>query len=124
MKKIILTLALVVSAQACFAYIEEGKTADVSRLQNAGYSQATLKIIDREQAASQRVESSDQYVRYYSDYKPKNKLSAFWTKFRLYFDPAQEDDFFGRHEMDMNNAWFPDMHDSTIRLNEGVSESL
>lgn len=122
MKKIILTLGVFMLAQSCFAYLEEGETASVKNLQNSGYSQATLKAMDR--AVEQAQGSNEQYVRYYKDYKPKNKAAAFYSRAKIYLDPAQEDDFFGRHENDMNNAWFPDLHDSSVRINEESVESL
>ena len=113
MKKLILTLALIMSAQASFAYLEEGRTVDPSLMQHSGYSQAILKMVDREIESCQGREMN--YVRYYKDYKPANFLTAFYTKAKIYVDPAQEDDFFGKHEVDMKNAWFSDMHDSAVK---------
>ncbi|HIQ88370.1 TPA: hypothetical protein IAA68_00920 [Candidatus Galligastranaerophilus faecipullorum] len=119
MKKIILALSVVLFAQSAYAYLEEGKTADVARMQNSGYSQAALKLIDRTASQQQGDGTLDgeHYVRYYKDYKPKNGLAAFYTKAKIYIDPVTDDDFFGRHEHDFNNAWFPDLHDSTVRVN-------
>lgn len=117
MKKIILALGVALVAQSAFAYIEEGKTADVARLQNAGYSQAALKVIDRTTSQTQGSGNleNEHYVRYYQDYKPKNGLAAFYNRAKIYIDPTTEDDFFGRHELDFSNAWFPDLHDSSVK---------
>lgn len=119
MKKVILVLAVVLFTQGAYAYLEAGNTADIDRLEKAGYSQAALKIIDRTVSQSQGQGNLDNehYVRYYSDYKPKNGLAAFYTKARIYIDPTTEDNFFGRHEIDFNNAWFSDLHDSTVKIN-------
>lgn len=124
MKKTILTLGILVAAQSCFAYIEEGSTANVQRLQNSGYSQAALRIIDKSVEQSQGAEM--QYVRYYQDYKPKNKLSGAYTRAKNYLDPAQEDYFFGKHENDFSNAWFYDLHDSSrsLKAEPTVTEDL
>lgn len=130
MKKIILALGVTLIAQGAFAYIEEGKTADVARLQNAGYSQAALKVIDRTTSQTQGSGNLDNehYVRYYQDYKPQNGLAAFYNKAKIYIDPTTEDDFFGKHEHDFSNAWFPDLHDSSVKDNarksSGTVESL
>ncbi len=117
MKKTILALSLLFVAQSCFAYLEEGKTADVEMLQNTGYSQAVLKMVDRNTAQVQGALGSEHYVKYYKDYKPKNGIAAFYNKAKIYFDPVTEDDYFGKHEADFSNAWFFDMHDSSVRIN-------
>lgn len=126
MKKVILALGITLIAQSAFAYLEEGNTANVERLQKAGYSQAALKVIDRTVSQSQGDGNleNEHYVRYYSDYKPKNGIAAFYTKARIYLDPTTEDDFFGRHEHDFNNAWFPDLHDSTVNVNTNRNSAV
>lgn len=117
MKKTILALSILFLAQSCFAYLEEGKTADVEMLQDKGYSQATLKILDRATSQVQGAQGSEHYVKYYQDYKPKNGVAAFYNKAKIYIDPVAEDDYFGKHETDFSNAWFFDMHDSSVRVN-------
>lgn len=117
MKKTILTLSLLFVAQSCFAYLEEGKTADIDMLQDSGYTQAALKMIDRSTSRVQGAQGAEHYVRYYQDYKPKNGLAAFYNKAKIYFDPVAEDDYFGKHEIDFSNAWFFDLHDSSVRVN-------
>ena len=67
MKKTIFALSLLFVTQSCFAYLEEGKTADVEMLQNKGYSQATLKMIDRQTSQVQGAQGAEHYVRYYQD---------------------------------------------------------
>ena len=117
MKKTILTLSLLFVAQSCFAYLEEGKTADIDMLQDSGYTQAALKMIDRSTSRVQGAQGAEHYVRYYQDYKPKNGLAAFYNKAKIYFDPVPEDEYFGKHEIDFSNAWFFDLHDSSVRVN-------
>lgn len=117
MKKTILALSLLFVTQSCFAYLEEGKTADVEMLQNKGYSQATLKMIDRQTSQVQGAQGAEHYVRYYQDYKPQNGVAAFYNKAKIYFDPVAEDDYFGKHEADFSNAWFFDLHDSSVKTN-------
>lgn len=126
MKKTIFALSLLFITQSCFAYLEEGKTADVEMLQNSGYSQAVLKMIDRSTSQVQGESGSEHYVRYYKDYKPKNGVAAFYNKAKIYIDPVTEDDYFGRHECDFSNAWFYDLHDSSVEINpnKGVIENL
>lgn len=115
MKKTILALSLLFVTQSCFAYLEEGKTADIEMLQDKGYSQATLKMLDRATSQLQGAKGSEHYVRYYSDYAPKNGLAAFYNKAKIYIDPAMNDDYFGKHESDFTNAWFFDLEDSTVK---------
>ncbi len=116
MKKIILALTLMFMAQASFAYIVEGNTADMQEYQSSGHSQAFLKMMDLSLEQSQGVEHK--YVRYYKNYEPKNKYAAAYTKARTYFDPTTEDGFFGRHETDFHNAWFFDIEDKSVYPNE------
>ena len=40
-----------------------------------------------------------------------------FNKAKIYIDPVTEDDYFGRHESDFSNAWFFDMHDSSVKVN-------
>ena len=126
MKRTILALSLLFVTQSCFAYLEEGKTADVKMLQNTGYSQATLKMVDRATSQVQGAYGSEHYVRYYKDYKPKHGLAAFYNKAKIYIDPVMNDDYFGKHETDFTNAWFPDLEDSTVKPsgNRGTIEDL
>lgn len=123
MKKTILALSLLFVTQSCFAYLEEGKTADIEMLQDKGYSQATLKMLDRATSQLQGAKGSEHYVRYYSDYTPKHGLAAFYNKAKIYIDPVMNDDYFGIHESDFTNAWFYDLEDSSVKPVGSANES-
>jgi|GEM_PF-1485867 len=104
MKKTVAILGILALSQCAFAYIREGTTSDVNRLQGKGYSQSTLKIIDSEKVRQQN--EGMYYARYYDDefYTKDNP----YRRIKLYFDPNQDDGLFGNHENSFTNTFFPD----------------
>jgi len=105
MKKTVAILSILALSQvAAFAYIKEGTTSDVSKLQNKGFSQTTLKMMDAERARQAREDT--RYVRYYEhEFYSKNGP---YQKMKLFVDPLQDDGLFGEHENSFTNRVFPD----------------
>ncbi len=104
MKKTVAILSILALSQCAFAYMKEGTTSDVDKMQGKGYSQATLKIIDGERVRQQNA--GTQYVRYY-DNEFYTKDSPY-RRIKLLFDPIQDDGLFGNHENSFTNTIFPD----------------
>ncbi len=122
MKKLIILAAALFAISPCFAYLEEGHTADVSRMQKMDYSQACLKIIDRE---TSHARGEGQGINtYYKPYEPKNKLTAFYHKLKVYIDPAQEDYDFGHRENSFTNGLFEMNEDYTKYSTPSVQKEV
>lgn len=120
MKKTVAILSILALSQCAFAYIKEGTTSDVDKLQNKGFSQTTLKIIDGERARQAR--DGEHYVRYYEhDYYKKSSL---YQKIKVYLDPIQDDGLFGERENSFSNRFFVEHPTKEEKRNMGVMENL
>lgn len=120
MKKTVAILSILALSQCAFAYIKEGTTSDIDKLQNRGFSQTTLKIMDAERARQAR--DGEHYVKYYeSDYYKKSSL---YQKIKVYLDPAQDDGLFGEHENSFSNRFFVDQPSKEDKRNMGIMENL
>ena len=121
MKKTVAILSILALSQCAFAYIREGETSHVGKLQGKGYSQSALKIIDSEKVRQQR--DGTRYVRYY-DNEFYTKDSPY-RRIKLYFDPIQDDGLFGERENSFTNTVFPDQPaNDEVRQIKGTAPNL
>lgn len=117
MKKIAFTFCLLMMAQGAFAYIMEGTSTDIGAMQNRGYSQATLKIIDQQKA--HKATPGVEYVKYYENpyYKKPDtftkKIGYWYDRIKVWVDPVQDDKIFGEREINFDNKFFYDQPATT-----------
>ena len=106
MKKAILLLAVFfLVAQASHAYYEEFKTSDVINLQEKGYSQEIIRIVDTARYLKQGVEKD--YVPYFPrEFYSKNPVLKYYQMARRYWDPGVNSPDFGFKEISFQNGWF------------------
>lgn len=106
MKKVLVLFGILsVVPMAAFAYIEGSTSADVQTLKKQGFSENTLKVVDLVRSTS--VGTNETYVRQYTP-KKSNKIGKSYTRLKTYFDPIQEDDMFGEHQIEFSNTWLGD----------------
>ena len=107
MRKIALLLALIVTTQMSFAYVEEYTTSDIKTLTGTGYSQSALKVIETSRITKQGAEKD--YVPFYStEIYSDNPIVKWYQVAKRYVDPAQNSNFFGTREINYENSWHPD----------------
>ena len=106
MKKLLVFGIIALSTSACFAYLEEDKTATVETMRASGYSTPTLEMLDT-CVYHDKGEHSN-YVRYYRQKPHKNFIGRAYTYAKKYFDPAQDDGMFADHEVEFSNTWYGD----------------
>ena len=106
MKKLLVFGIIALSTTACFAYLEENKTATVESLRASGYTESTLEMADKCNYHDKGENSN--YVRYYRLKPHKNFLGRAYTYAKKYFDPAQDDGMFLEHEAEFSNTWYGD----------------
>ncbi len=106
MKKVLTALVILLTASSCFAYIKEGTTSDIETLKETTYSEATLKAIDTIKANN--TYGSNGYESYYDNQEKTKKqyVSNWYSKIKAWFDPAQDDGYFGNHEINYDNRFF------------------
>ena len=126
MKKAILLLAVFfLVAQASFAYYEEYKSSDIESLQQKGYSQELLKIIDTSRYLKQGVEKD--YVPFYSrKFYSDNPVLKYYQMARRYWDPGVNSPDFGFKEISFQNGWFDfsPSYNSKINPNDRVQRLM
>ncbi len=106
MKKAALLLALLFTAQASFAYIEEYTTSDIKTLNGTGYSQETMKVVETARILKQGYEKD--YVPFYpTEIYSDNPIVKWYQVAKRYFDPAQDNQIMGVREIKYDNDWFP-----------------
>lgn len=106
MKKVMLLLtAFLLVAQASYAYYEEYTSSDIASLQEKGYSQELLKIVDTARYLKQGAEKD--YVPFYSrKFYSDNPILKYYQMARRYWDPASDSSDFGFKEINFQNGWF------------------
>ena len=111
MKKIMTLLSvMVLSTATSFAFISETQNSDLNALRAQGYSESTIRIMDTIKAKNQGLAGN--YKREYT--LPKESP---YTRVKLYFDLAQDDDRFGEHQINYTNSWNDDdTHYSTRKI--------
>lgn len=107
MKKFAITFCILGAlgvASAAFASIESENMASVPFLRSDGHSEEMGKIADY----VRYKHSNETYIPYYNQdpYANADTHGLKWyTAIKRWFDPAQDDQLFGRHEIKFTNAW-------------------
>ena len=110
MKKIIaLFTTMLIATSVSFAAIDENKTGDIDVLRKQGFSESTLRIMDTVNYQSKGI--SKKYQRRFV----KEERPSAYTAVKLYFDPVQDDDNFGEHQINFTNTWNGDETRYTTR---------
>ncbi len=103
MKKLIVLMGILsFSTSLSFAYLDEATTSNVEVLRAQGYSESALRIIDTTNSFASGKNGT--YVRYFQPKQHKG-LGKPYTVVKRYFDPIQDDDLFGEHQINFSNAW-------------------
>lgn len=111
MKKLIIFSAMLVFASnASFAAQNSSDMSSIDSLRAQGYSELTLKIFDN----VNYMNKHGNYETYYVDRK-EHPIGKFYTKAKLYTDIAQDDNKFGRHEINYTNSFFGEETSYTTR---------
>ncbi len=119
MKKIfILSSILLFSTGLSFAWISENDTNALDTLERQGYSESTLKIMDLVNYTNQG--KNGDYQKVYSKKTSDSKIGRGYEKLKYYFDPIQDDQEFGQHEINFTNNWMGDKNMYTSK--DGVIE--
>ncbi len=118
MKKVLVLLGIFSMVQmASFASMTSSEVSSINSFKTQGYSENALKVLD---TAYGQVQGE----KYVSNFVPKkhNKLGGAYTRLKTYFDPIQEDDKFGKHQIEFTNTWLGDEthYTSTTRTTGGV----
>lgn len=103
---IALSGAFLLSIGTTCAYMMENETSSIDELQKQGYSDNALRLVDdqNERNSGKNVK----YVRHYKNTKSKNVFGRAYTRLKVYFDPCQNDDKFGKHQINYSNSWMND----------------
>ena len=108
MKKLAITfciLGVLGAASGAFAYIQAEDMATVPSIKSEGYSKGMTKITDvvrynHSKGTADTYYSTDPYA----GANGSDKLK--WYSFiKRWFDPSQDDEMFGRHEINFSNEW-------------------
>jgi hypothetical protein len=112
MKKIMTVLGILsLSATMTFAALDELETSEITTLRSQGYSESTLRAVDTVKYKNQGP--AGRYKRHFST-APASK----YQYIKLYFDPIQDDDNFGEHQINFANTWNSDETHYTTRKYE------
>jgi len=123
MKKVLVLFGIFSIAQlATFAAMEVSEISNIDSLRKQGFSESTLKAVD---VSYSQTSGNEEYVRYYTP-KSKNKTGKAYSYLKQYFDPIQNDDRFGEHQIEFANTWLGDETSYTTgnTKNEEVIEDL
>ncbi len=102
MKKITALLGFIaLLSTVSFAEITTKQTADFDYLKTQGFSESTLHVVDTARAHTEGVDG------YQKKYRDDGRVRPY-KAIKLYFDPAQEDDKFGEHQIEFSNTWVGD----------------
>ena len=75
-------------------------------MRKQGFSEGFLRVLDTNYALHQG--EGETYVRYYTPKRSLGNIGTRYTKFKLYFDPCQDDGQFGEHQIQFTNNWRDD----------------
>ncbi len=112
MKKLaILLTMLMLTSSAMAVYIEETST-NPELLRKTGHSEATIRVLEDVKVRNSGY-GNEPYQSYYRDvsyengYVSKKAFIADWySKIKNSIDPAQDDGYFGKHEINFDNRYF------------------
>ena len=102
MKKIIALFAVALfSTTIAHAAMTEAQTSEIETLRVQGFSESALRSIDTIKALNQGPNGT-----YQKKFIPKrNFLGKTYTTIKNYFDPAQDDNEFGHHQINFTNTF-------------------
>lgn len=122
MKKVLVLFGILsIAPMAAFAYVNESKTSSVEVLRAQGYSESTLRVMDTVNDLNKGEDVNKKYVRRFQP-KKSNAFGRGYTSLKHYWDPAQEDDSFGEHQIEFTNTWqgdSPHYATNTVEVNPG-----
>ena len=105
MKKIAITLCILGGlgiTSGAFAYIQSEDMSTVPQIQAEGYSKEMSKVTDLVRYNHSKA-TADTYYNL-DPYADSDKLK--WYSFvKRWFDPNQDDEMFGRHNINYSNKW-------------------
>jgi len=108
MKKFAITLCILGAlgvTTGAFAYIQSEDMATVPQIQAEGFSKQMGKVTDVVRYNHSKGTADTYYnLDPYADCDGSDKLK--WYSFaKRWFDPAQDDEMFGRHDINFSNKW-------------------
>ncbi|MBR1617235.1 hypothetical protein IJ670_03705 [bacterium] len=106
MKKLLLLCGIIaLSCTASLAYYNEGELTDIDTLRRDGYSESMLQSVDF--AKYHQSGHGTTYVRHFKhkDEIKKSKIGRAYSALKQYFDPAQDDGYFGNRQIEFSNTW-------------------
>lgn len=109
MKKIfMLIISALIICPSAFSAIVEGKTSDVDVLRNTTYSESMIKTIDTIKTFNTYGVNpyTSKYAYNTDPNNPSKHFFHWYKKMRNWMDPAQDDGYFGMHEINFNNRFF------------------
>ncbi|MBQ4647140.1 MAG: hypothetical protein IJB79_07305 [Candidatus Gastranaerophilales bacterium] len=113
MKKIMALLGItLLSTSISFAIMDDTKTSEIETLRSQGYSESVLRVVDTVKSHNQGP--TGKYKRHFS--APNVGV---YSHIKHYFDPIQEDDQFGEHEINFSNNWNGDETRYTTTKRDG-----
>lgn len=120
MKKILaLSATMLFATGLTFASVNENETADINVLRGQGYSESTLRVVDTVNYHNKSLTKKQE--RHFD----KSKKPSAYTNVKLYFDPIQDDDNFGEHQINFTNTWNGDeTHYTTRKVEQKPVENL
>ncbi len=108
MKKIAITLCILGGlglTSGAFAYMHSEDMSTVPQIRAEGFSKEMSKVTDVVRYNHSKGTVDTYYnLDPYSDCDGSDKLK-WYTYIKRWFDPAQEDERFGRHEVNFSNKW-------------------
>ena len=108
MKKLAITLCVLGAfgiASGAFAAIQSEDISTVPHLKSEGFSTGMTQVTD-----TVRYLHSNKTIEPYYKKDPlanaTDEKSKWYTVVKRWFDPAQDDELFGRHDITFTNSWF------------------
>ena len=101
-------LSMLIICPPSFSAILEGTTSDVPVLKDTTYSETMIRTIDMIKAHNTYgINKYHPYYTYNTDPDNPARHTLHWyKKLRNQLDPAQDDGYFGMHEINFNNRFF------------------
>lgn len=113
MKKLATALCLMAflgTAPGAFAYMQAEEMATVPTLKSLGFSESATKITELVRSRAMEPGSETYY-----DLDPYSGCTTeklrWYTAIKRWFDPMQDDELFGRHEISFDNKWVEEAPD-------------
>ncbi len=121
MKKLATLLTMLMLTSSAMAVYIEGKTTDPELLRKTGNSESAIRLIEDVKVRNsgydgEPYESFYQDTSYNGDFSSNKKefILSWYRKVRDQIDPAQDDGYFGKHQVNYNNRFFMMMPNQNI----------